>query len=71
MLSHSIEGNGPTNKTNKNKMHAYKFTNKTTGHTITINANSFNVAYIDFLWAIANPSECTWPDDYSMTSDEF
>jgi hypothetical protein len=72
VFSLSIEGNGPTNKpTNKNKMHAYKFTNKSTGRVITINAQSFNVAYIDFLWAISNPSECTWPDDYTMTSDEF
>jgi len=52
-------------------MHTYKFTNKSTGHTIEIKANSFRFAYIDFLWSIANPAESYWPDDYSMTSDEF
>ena len=58
-------------KQTKNKMHAYKFTNKSTGRTIEIKANSFRFAYIDFLWHIANPSDCTWPDDWSMTSNEF
>ena len=52
-------------------MHAYKFTSKSTGHTIEIKANSFRIAYIDFLWHIANPANCTWPDDYTMTSNEF
>jgi len=52
-------------------MHTYKFTNKSTGNVIEIKATSFRFAYVDFLWHIANPAHNTWPDDYTMTSDEF